>query len=265
MNFQAGRNLKYMERIREMLTKNEISLYVDFDDLLNYDRKLTQDLLEDPDAHLAAANDALKSIIEVHIGSPFSGYLKYIRDFRIRFRGVPKETRVNIYNIRARHINKLITVEGVVMKSIMKYEIIGIVFYCRYCKKEFKIQLDSDGMITPRPFCAYCDNAYTTYMVDIIFSDVLHVLIEPENLSQGSRSLEILIKDNLVDITKDIIQLNNKIIVTGILRPKREDRKDYTIFEKVRSEDDTLLRFSKSYDAYIEAHDIELKEKAANF
>jgi DNA replicative helicase MCM subunit Mcm2 (Cdc46/Mcm family) len=51
-----------------------------------------------------------------NIGSSFSGYVKYIREFRIRFRGVPKETRVNIYNIRARHINKSIMVEGVVMK-----------------------------------------------------------------------------------------------------------------------------------------------------
>jgi len=53
--------------------------------------------------------------------------VKYIREFRIRLGGLPKETRVNIYNIRARHINKSITVEGVVMKSIMKYEIIGMI------------------------------------------------------------------------------------------------------------------------------------------
>jgi hypothetical protein len=34
------------------------------------------------------------------------------------------------------------------------------------------------------------------------------------------------------------------------------------VFEKVRSEMTHLLLF-QSYDAYIEAHDIELKEKAA--
>jgi hypothetical protein len=31
-----------------MPAKNEISLYVDFDDLLNYDRKFAQGLLENP-------------------------------------------------------------------------------------------------------------------------------------------------------------------------------------------------------------------------
>jgi DNA replicative helicase MCM subunit Mcm2 (Cdc46/Mcm family) len=210
MNFQAGGNLKYMERIREMLIKKEISFYIDFDDLLNYDRKLAQSLLEKPDKHLEAANDALKSIIEVHfgspifgniidvrIGSPFSGYLKSIRDFRIRFRGFPKETRVDIYNIRARHINKPITVEGIVMKSIVKYEILEIIYYCEKCDKEFRDQPDKDGRWFESVTCPYCMKRryYNNIaeMVDVIFSDVLHVFIEPENLSEGSRSLEVLI------------------------------------------------------------------------
>jgi hypothetical protein len=35
------------------------------------------------------------------------------------------------------------------------------------------------------------------------------------------------------------------------------------MFEEVKVEDGTVTRLFKSYDVYIEAHDIELKEKAA--
>jgi len=49
--------------------------------------------------------------------------------------------------------------------TISYYRHYGMIFTVNIVSKEFKVQLDSNGIIAPSPFCTYCDNAYTTHMV----------------------------------------------------------------------------------------------------
>jgi|GEM_PF-2222329 len=67
-----------------MPAKNEISLYVDFDDLLNYDRKFAQGLLENPDIHIEETSETLKRLITLYDNE----YASKIGTFHVRFKGV---------------------------------------------------------------------------------------------------------------------------------------------------------------------------------
>jgi replicative DNA helicase Mcm len=243
--FQVGERFKYRERIEAMPAKNEISLYVDFDDLLNYDRKLAQDLLENPDIHIEEASETLKRLIALYDDE----YAKTIRKFYVRFKGLPEENHVDVRNIRARHINKLIAIEGVVSKvSTVKHVIVEGALRCPVCKEEFKVQPDEEGKIRTSGRCPNPDCEYNGKMILLkeksMFMDIQRMFIQekPENLPPGQlpRSLEVLLVEDLVDKA----QPGNRVIVVGIVR-----------IEKERMTQD-------SYYSYIEANSIELKERS---
>ncbi len=242
--YQVGERYKYRERIEAMPAKGEISLYVDFDDLLNYDRKLAQDLLENPDIHIEEASETLKRLIALYD----EDYAKSTRKFYVRFKGLPEENHVDVRNIRAKHVNKLIAIEGVVSKvSSVKHVIVEGVLRCPVCKEEFRVQRDEDGKIRTSGKCPNPDCEYEGKMILLkeksVLIDMQRMFVQekPENLPPGQlpRSLEISLTEDLVDIA----QPGNRVIVVGIVR-----------IEKERMSQD-------SYYSYIEANSVEVKEK----
>jgi len=240
--FQVGERFKYRERIEAMPAKNEISLYVDFDDLLNYDRKLAQDLLENPDTHIKEVSETLKRLITLYDNE----YANKIGIFHVRFKGLPKENHIDIYNIREKHIGKLIAVEGVVSKiNNVRYKIVEGVLKCPTCKEEFKVQPDEDGEIRTSGKCPNPDCKYNGRMILLKeksrFMDIQSILIKPEIImpERKSRNLRILLMEDLANIMKP----EDRIIVVGIVRVGKSKTHGF-------------------YDIYIEANNIELKEKA---
>ncbi len=243
--FQLGERYKYRERIEAMPAKNEISLTIDFDDLLNYDRDLAHDLLENPDRHIEEASEAIKRIIFTYD----EDYAKSVRRFYPRFRGLPEESYVDVRNIRAKHVNKLIAVEGVVSKvSTVRHVIIEGNLRCPVCKTEFKVLRDEDGKIRTSGKCPNPDCEYEGKMILIkersTLMDIQRMFIQekPENLLPGQlpRSIEILLIEDLVDTA----QPGNRVTVVGIVR-----------IDKERTGQDL-------YYSYIEANSIEIREKS---
>ena len=127
------------------------SLFVDFKEIEHYDVDLADEILENPDICMAAAAQAIKNvevpILEVDEFSP------YIRIFNL-----PEERQPILRDISSSHINKLISVEGLirqVTEVLPKLKFAN--WICAKCDASYKVPQTKNQPRTPS-MCAECKN-----------------------------------------------------------------------------------------------------------
>src|SRR3989338_2279453 len=103
--FQEFFELGYKKQIHEILTSGEKSFIVDFFDLASFDNNLSELLLDDPSDVIRTAEYSILDVFS-NIGEP-------IKDIRVRFKNLPTTQNVQIKDIRAVHLGKLISVKGI--------------------------------------------------------------------------------------------------------------------------------------------------------
>jgi replicative DNA helicase Mcm len=242
-SFQVNGRYKYRELIQALPVMNGISLVIDFEDLLSYDRSLAHDLLDNPDKHIEEAGEAIKRVV-AHYDDE---YANEVRRFYPRFRGLPDEAFVDLGDVRSRHVGKLVVVSGIVSKtSMVKHVIIEGSLRCPVCGTEFKVMRDEDGKIRTTGRCPNPDCEYEGKMMLLkeksAFMDIQRVFIQekPENLSPGQlpRSIEVVMAEDLVNT----VQPGNIAIVVGVVRLEKE----YA---------------GQEFFSYIDANYVEVREK----
>jgi len=149
------RRNEFVGRFREFLRKKYYQelvkashdgkpLSVDFQDLELHSPEMSDLLLQNPEYLLEITEEAIQGI---ELPSPV----------RARFFNLPETSIVPIRDLRARHIGKLISTEGIVRKaSEIRPEIIGVVWECPECDSE--IETASRGNFIPKPYSCDCGN-----------------------------------------------------------------------------------------------------------
>nr|NIO21123.1 hypothetical protein [Candidatus Aenigmarchaeota archaeon] len=99
-------NYIYKEQIEALITRGKKSLIIDFDDLLRFDPDLAKKLLKNPDLFIQTFEKDFRVLIE----DMDPEYAVKVDRFHLRFRKVPEQ--VNLRNIRAEHIGRIIEIEG---------------------------------------------------------------------------------------------------------------------------------------------------------
>src|SRR3989344_9083990 len=182
----------YKSQLYEMIQLGKKSLAIDFTDLLSFNTELSDDLLENPDDTIRAAELSIEQfdLPEESLG------------LRVRFKGLPESQKIKISNIRSEHLGQFIYIEGIVRQaSDVRPQITNAKFECAGCGNTISIlQIDTKFKEPTRCTCGW-RGKFRLLSKDLI--DVQHLKIEeaPDMLEGGEqpKRLSIFLKEDLVE------------------------------------------------------------------
>ncbi|MDI6798967.1 MAG: LAGLIDADG family homing endonuclease [Candidatus Aenigmarchaeota archaeon] len=205
----------YYNDLLTAVNEGKKSFSIDFSLLDRFDPELADYLLENPEEALALAEEAVRQI-----DLPGEPKLK------IRFFNLPESKQIRIRNIRAEHINKLISVDGIVKRaSEIRPEVSEAIFSCPECGKTITV-IQTERLIRP-PIECDCGNRKNFRLIDQKLYDARWVAIEePFEITTGERPSEIMVflKEDLTSPRiQNMTEPGNRIKVVGILKqlPRR--------------------------------------------
>ncbi|MEM4390882.1 MAG: minichromosome maintenance protein MCM [Candidatus Diapherotrites archaeon] len=252
---------KQIEKLAQKYPEKK-SFQIDFTELEHFDPELADELLENPDSCLEAAYEA---ITEIDIPSLDQKKFKP----HIRFYNLPQEKCINLKNIGAEHVGKLICVEGVVQQITevlpkLKYA----TWRCLRCDATYKIPQKKNIIKAPN-YCAECKQKNFELIEDKSeFVDYQKITIqEPLEKLKGSEkatNLDIYVSDDIVNK----VSPGARAKITGILRlipPKEkktvygrylegmhieETEKEFEEVEISKEEEEQIKELAKREDIY---------------
>ncbi len=201
-------------RLAQNYPNEQRSLYVDWTDLYRYDSDLADDFLSQPEQLREYAEEALRLYdlpVDVSLGQA-----------HVRVHNLDQST--DIREIRARHVNTMVSVQGIVRKATnVRPKIQEAAFECQRCGTltyipqsggDFQEPHECQGCERQGPFQINFDQS------EFVDSQKLRVQESPEGLRGGEtpQSLDVHIED---DITGEVTP-GDHVTVTGVLHLEQQ-------------------------------------------
>jgi len=192
------------------------SLAVDFTDIITYDSELAKKLVMSPDDYLPALERA--ALEQLKREDP--QYAEEIEGVRVRLQKLPEDLTVSLRRLGAKNINKLVRVEGIVVRaSPVRPVVVKAAFKCKSCEHvQYVLQT---GMVMKTPsLCESCKRKgpFELLQSESTFIDYQELRIQekPEELPPGQlpRWIDIRVYEELVDTARP----GDTVIITGVVR-----------------------------------------------
>jgi replicative DNA helicase Mcm len=197
------------KKIGESVRSQELAIYISFNDLAAFSPKLSEMLLERPEEVINWLETALQE----------TGLVTRLP--RIRLLDLPESSSVKIRNIRAKHLNKFIWVEGIVRQaSDVRPQVVNAKFECPSCGTIISVlQLEKKFK---EPTRCSCGRKGFFKLVSKQMVDAQRLVVEesPEALVGGEqpRRMNVFVKEDLVDPKmEERTTPGSKVRVLGIL------------------------------------------------
>ncbi len=208
---------KYRQRISEMAITGKTSLIVDFEDLMETDSALAENVIERPDEYLEHANRA--TLAQLQIEEP--EYAEGIETVSVQFKNLPVTTLLR--ELGSDNIGKLVMVEGIVVRATPARPMVTrAAFKCKRCG-EISYR-DQTSPFLRAPF--NCDNPvckrngpfdFVQEGSSFIDSQDLRIQERPENLPPGQLPRWVNIKLTQKDLV-DVARPGDSVSVVGVVR-----------------------------------------------
>ena len=199
----------YKKEIGKSIREGKNVIYLNFSDIASFSHEISELLLNKPEEIL--------QILEVALSE--SGL---ISNPRIRILGLPEECSSKIRELRAKHLNKMIQVEGLVRQaSEVRPQVVNAKFECPSCGTLISIlQIESRFREPSRCSCGR-KGSFKLISKDMV--DAQRVVVEesPESLIGGEqpRRISIFLKEDLVDPKmEERTTPGSRVRVIGILK-----------------------------------------------
>ncbi|TFG35081.1 minichromosome maintenance protein MCM [Candidatus Thorarchaeota archaeon] len=209
-------NSIYWTRVQQMSINDELSISIDFQDLISFDNVFMAIAAESPQNFLETANNALIAVLRLEDPD----YVSSIDTALIKARITNYTEHVALRAMRSRHIGKLVHISGIMMRaSEVKPLLVQAMFQCRICDEKIP-QTQEEGRYTEPARCPLCDKKTPMRLLphESQFRDWQKVRIQesPEELPPGSmpRSIDIIFEGDIVDISRP----GDLVKVTGLLQ-----------------------------------------------
>ncbi|MBI4171004.1 MAG: minichromosome maintenance protein MCM [Candidatus Aenigmarchaeota archaeon] len=235
---------KYLAELHKALNEDK-AVVIDFSVFDRFDPVTADQLLEDPENVLKAFREAAESIVQEKI--------------HVRFRNLPESRHIRIRNLRARHMNRLWTVDATIKSaSEVKPQIYEAVFECPECAK--KIPVVQETNILQKPGQCECGRRGDFSLVEKKLYDVRWLQgIEPFEITTGEQpgEISILLKE---DLTTPRMQKKtdpgSRLTIVGVLKelPKR-------IKGKLSTKMDMYIEATYAEPSEIEFEELEITEE----
>ncbi|AGB05358.1 putative ATPase involved in replication control, Cdc46/Mcm family [Aciduliprofundum sp. MAR08-339] len=188
------------------------SLYVQFEDLENYNPSVAEDFLKNPDVYLREGEKAIR---------------EYLHDpnlkIHLRINQLPRDRKREIRELRAVHIGQFLSIEGIIRRaSEVRPKLKVGAFRCSDCGGITEVE--QEGAKLQEPFaCSQCNKTKPKVKFKLIiekstFVDTQRAEIQdnPENL-RGREQPQRLMAYLEDDIAGEIVP-GDRVVLNGILR-----------------------------------------------
>ena len=207
------------------------SVKVDYDDINVQDVAFAAYLLEAPDRCMEIAKKAVMDLVP-NIDRPG-------QSINVRVFNLPRDAKVEIRNLRADHLGKLVAVEGLVRKvTTVKPRLTYALFRCARCNSE--IWVEQTGMFLKEPLMCNnpdgsCNKQATRFIEDLqasswIDTQKVEIQERPEGLRGGSQPERLTgyVEDDIAGL----VTAGNSVTLNGILRSAEKSERDKsTVFD----------------------------------
>jgi replicative DNA helicase Mcm len=207
---------KNIEKDLIKAANDETALNIDFDimDKYKYGSEFGSMLLQEPDEFMKIVKDAMEQTV---LPSAVSAVTE-AQSVRVRFFNLPED--VSIRDLRAKHINKFSSIEGIVRRaSEIRPEITETIWECTECGDKL-YQPVKVGFIS-RPFKCNCGNRIFKQMDKKLIDARWITVEEPFELTEGEKpsQVNVLLTEDLVSPDgRRFSDPGNRLKITGILR-----------------------------------------------
>ena len=187
--FQEFIEQSYQQLLHENISRGLRFLLIDFFELTKYDPQLADQLLEEPEETLKAAEVALEQF-------DVKGR------FRVRFSNLPKSQEIFIRNLRSKHLGKFIAIEGIIKQSSeVRPQAISAKFECPSCGNTITMpQVDQQFR---EPSRCTCGRKGRFRLLSKHLVDVQRLVLEesPESMSGGAqpKRMAVFLREDLVE------------------------------------------------------------------
>lgn len=187
--FQEFIELNYVKKLQSLIQKGKKSLIIDFSELTKFDHELAEQLLEEPEDTIKAAEIALEQFD-----------LK--EALKVRFKNLPESQKFSIKDIRAKDIGKMIFFEGIVRQaSDIRPQVVSAKFECPSCGTSITV-LQVEKKFKEPSRCS-CGRKGHFRLVDKQLVDAQRIVVEEsaEELEGGAqpKRLSVFLKEDLVE------------------------------------------------------------------
>ena len=201
----------YYNAMISAMSESAKSILIDFTLLDKFEPDLTDYLLENPEEVLPLAEESVKQ-------TDLPGEPK----LKIRIFNLPEEKQLRIRNVRAEHIGKMISIDGIVKRaSEVRPEVSEAVFQCPECGNKITI-IQAERIVRPPFECDKCNNRKNFKIMDQKLYDARWIAVEePFEITSGERPSEIMVflKEDLTSPRmRNKTDPGNRIKVVGVLR-----------------------------------------------
>ena len=248
INFEEDGQKKYISGLQRIVEGATKSVLIDFKDLINYDEGVANELImnyyEVSEVISEVAKDLLSSFYDVKIDRVF-----------VRVRNLNKTLRLK--DISEEHINKLIQIEGIISSISDTHYFAEVVPYvCKECGFSINIRnniLEEEIKITKCPSCGSREIKPVKEKIQYITYRRLEIQELPERASvSGISSIEAIVVGS--DIVNKI-EAGDRVVVTGVIRPRRIKGSKYAYYEKILEVSDVKVESQKFTDVVVTAEE----------
>jgi len=199
----------YKKEIGRIIKTGKPAIYINFEDISSFSHTLAEHLLENPEEIL--------QIFE--LGIEESGL---VQNIRVRLLDLPETHKVDIRKIRARHLNQLISIEGLVRQaSDVRPQVINAKFECPSCGTILSVlQIEKRFREPSRCSCGR-KGGFKLISKDMVDAQRIVVEESPESLEGGEqpRRISVFLKEDLVEPKmEEKTTPGSKVRVIGILK-----------------------------------------------
>ncbi|MCL2607329.1 MAG: ATP-binding protein [Methanomassiliicoccaceae archaeon] len=219
------------------------SIYVSYKDIDEYNPDLAMFIADRPDKCLAIGRKAIKNLMPPSWDQRGSVNLRIIE--------LPRDVRVDIRELRSKHLGKLVAIEGLVRKATsVKPRMTKALFKCTKCDAEMWV--DQFGMLIREPtMCTSTDGSCNRSTAQFLLIDErcsyvdtqkIEIQESPEGLRGGAQPERIsgYLEDDIAGTTFP----GNRVTLNGIIRAVQKSERDK----------------SSVFETFIEVHSMEFEQ-----
>jgi replicative DNA helicase Mcm len=197
------------EDLGESVRKRTNVIYLDFMKLTEYSNKLSDEIITNPEETLSIIEQAVEQ-------------LGLIEHARVRLKNLSEAHQLKIRNIRSKHLNELVILEGIIRQaSDVRPQVVNAKFECPSCGTVIAVlQIEKKFREPSRCSCGR-RGGFRLISKDMVDTQRLVIEESPESLSGGEqpKRMNIFVKEDLVEPKmEDKTTPGAKIKIIGILK-----------------------------------------------
>jgi replicative DNA helicase Mcm len=198
------------EDLGDSIRKRTNVIYLDFMKLTEFSNKLSDEIIINPEETL--------SIIELAVEE-----LGLVKNARVRLKNLSESHQLKIRNIRSKHLNELVVLEGIIRQaSDVRPQVVNARFECPSCGTIISVlQIETKKFMEPSRCSCGRRGGFRLISKDMVDTQRLVIEESPESLSGGEqpKRMNVFVKEDLVEPKmEDKTTPGAKIKVIGILK-----------------------------------------------